>query len=64
MKLIITTLINMLLFFIIAGLFIGIVALAEVKSWYYLFVFIPIIVIIYESEKSSRNKTKRYRKSK
>ena len=41
---------NILLFFIGGILLIGIIVMASLNSWYYLLLYIPILLFIYESE--------------
>jgi hypothetical protein len=41
---------NILLFVIVIGLFLGIAAIAELSSWYYLLLYIPFLLLIYQSE--------------
>jgi len=48
---------NILLIVIVLGLILGIAVIAETNSWYYLLLYVPIGLFIYESEaKDFRNK--------
>ena len=58
---------NILLFFIGIILLIGVVVIASLNSWYYLLLYIPILLFIYESEaidfrkkKPARSLTKKF----
>jgi 4-hydroxybenzoate polyprenyltransferase len=58
---------NILLFFIGIILLIGVVVIASLNSWYYLLLYIPILLFIYESEaidfrkkKHARSLTKKF----
>jgi len=52
---------NLLLFCIGTILLIGIVVIATLNSWYYLLLYIPILVFIYESEAIDFRKKKHAR---
>ena len=41
---------NILMVLIVIGLLLGIAVIAETNSWYYLLLYIPIGLFIYESE--------------
>jgi 4-hydroxybenzoate polyprenyltransferase len=58
---------NILLFCIGGILLIGIIVMASLNSWYYLLLYIPILLFIYESEavdfrkkRTSRSSTKKF----
>jgi 4-hydroxybenzoate polyprenyltransferase len=41
---------NILLFTIAVTLLLGIAAIAELSSWYYLLLYVPFVLFIYQSE--------------
>ena len=52
------TLYNILMVVIVIGLLIGIAVIAETNSWYYLFLYVPVGLFIYESEARDFRKKK------
>ena len=49
---------NILLAVIVIGLLLGIVVIAETNSWYYLLLYVPIGMFIYNSEARDFRKKK------
>ena len=49
---------NILLFLIAISLFLSIAVIAEINSWYYLLLYVPIILSVYESEATDFKKKK------
>jgi hypothetical protein len=49
---------NVLLTVIVIGLLLGIAVIAETKSWYYLLLYVPIGMFIYETEARDFRKKK------
>ena len=49
---------NLLMVFIVIGLLLGIAVIAETNSWYWLLLYIPVGLFIYESEARDFRKKK------
>jgi hypothetical protein len=49
---------NILLTVMVIGLLLGIAVIAETNSWYYLLLYVPIIMFIYDSEARDFRKKK------
>lgn len=49
---------NILMFSIVIGLLLGIAVIAETNSWYYLLLYIPVGLYMYESEARDYRKKK------
>lgn len=52
---------NILMVAIVIGLLLGIAVIAETNSWYYLLLYIPVGLFIYESEARDFRKKKNTR---
>ena len=58
------TLYNILMVAIVIGLLLGIAVIAETNSWYYLLLYIPVGLFIYDSEARDFRKKKHTRSHK
>jgi hypothetical protein len=52
---------NILMVVIVIGLLLGIAVIAETNSWYYLLLYIPVGLFIYESEAKDYRRKKHSR---